>query len=150
MTFNYRSRLRGCGVTFVCMLIMPALLLGCSTKTSIPESAEMLTLSATITEIDDHGNAVTDILSEAFTERGWHLGDTLEATFATAQPIRFQFVEDYGDVPVGEYLGRFSTSTGRFKIAINHGSIAETLQLKSASQVTLRKVELAAPVKEVP
>ena len=150
MTFDYRFGLRGCGVTFVGLLIMTALIIGCSAKTGTPESAEMLTLSATIIEIDEHGNAVTDLGSEAFTARGWHLGDTLEATFATAQTIRIKFVENYGDVPVGEYLGRFSTSTGRFKLAINHGSIAETLQLKSASKVTLRKVALSVQEKEVP
>ena len=150
MTFDYRFRLHGHGVTFVCLLIITALIIGCSAKTSTLETASISPLSATITEIDDHGNAVTDLLSEAFTERGWQLGDTLEATFATGQPIQIKFVENYGDVPVGEYLGRFSTSTGRFKIAINHGNIAEKLQLKSGSKVTLRKVEPSFPEKEVP
>lgn len=145
MTFDNQFRLRG-GVAFVCLL----LIIGCSTKTSTLETASISPLSATISEIDAHGNAVTDLLIEAFTERGWQLGDTLEATFATGQPIQIKFVENYSDVPVGEYLGRFSTSTGWFKIAINHGNIAETLQLKSASKVTLRKVEPSFPEKEVP
>ena len=145
MTFDNQFRLRG-GVAFVFLLII----IGCSTKTSTLETASISPLSATISEIDDHGNAVTDLLIKAFTERGWQLGDTLEATFATGQPIQIKFVENYGDVPVGEYLGRFSTSTGWFKIAINHGNIAETLQLKSASKVTLRKVEPSFPEKEVP
>lgn len=145
MTFDNQFRLRG-GVAFVFLLII----IGCSTKTSTLETASISPLSATISEIDDHGNAVTDLLIKAFTERGWQLGDTLEATFATGQPIQIKFVENYGDVPVGEYLGRFSTSTGWFKIAINHGNIAETLQLKSASKVTLRKVALAVQQKEVP
>lgn len=145
MTFDNQFRLRG-GVAFVCLL----LIIGCSTKTSTLETASISPLSATISEIDAHGNAVTDLLIEAFTERGWQLGDTLEATFATGQPIQIKFVENYSDVPVGEYLGRFSTSTGWFKIAINHGNIAETLQLKSLSKVTLRKVEPSFPEKEVP
>ena len=145
MTFDNQFRLRG-GVAFVFLLII----IGCSTKTSTLETASISPLSATISEIDAHGNAVTDLLIKAFTERGWQLGDTLEATFATGQPIQIKFVENYGDVPVGEYLGRFSTSTGRFKIAINHGNIAETLQLKSQSKVTLRKVEPSFPEKEVP
>lgn len=145
MTFDNQFRLRG-GVAFVFLLII----IGCSTKTSTLETASISPLSATISEIDAHGNAVTDLLIEAFTERGWQLGDTLEATFATGQPIQIKFVENYSDVPVGEYLGRFSTSTGWFKIAINHGNIAETLQLKSASKVTLRKVEPSFPEKEVP
>lgn len=145
MTFDNQFRLRG-GVAFFCLLII----IGCSAKTSTLETPNISPLSATISEIDDHGNAVTDLLSEAFTERGWQLGDTLEATFATGQPIQIKFVENYGDVPVGEYLGRFSTSTGRFKIAINRGDIAETLHLKSQSKVTLRKVDLAVQEKEVP
>lgn len=145
MTFDNQFRLRG-GVAFVFLLII----IGCSTKTSTLETASISPLSATISEIDGHGNAVTDLLIEAFTERGWQLGDTLEATFATGQPIQIKFVENYSDVPVGEYLGRFSTSTGWFKIAINHGNIAETLQLKSQSKVTLRKVEPSFSEKEVP
>lgn len=145
MTFDNQFRLRG-GVAFVFLLII----IGCSTKTSTLETASISPLSATISEIDGHGNAVTDLLIEAFTERGWQLGDMLEATFATGQPIQIKFVENYSDVPVGEYLGRFSTSTGWFKIAINHGNIAETLQLKSQSKVTLRKVEPSFLEKEVP
>ena len=139
---QYRS---GCyTLTHICFLMTLTLLIGCSAKTSTPENAEMMSLSATITDIDDHGNAVTDLLIAPFTERGWELGDTLEATFETGEKIRIKFVENYGDVPVGEYLGRFSTSTKRFKIAINRGNIAETLKLKSQSQVALQKVELLA------
>ena len=103
----------------------------------------MTSLTGTIVEIDDHGNAVTDLYIAPFTERGWELGDMLEATFATGQKIRIKFVENYGDVPEGDYLGRFSTSTQQFKIAINMGNIAESLKLKSESKVVLQKV--AAP-----
>ena len=98
-------------------------------------------LTGTIVDIDDHGNAVTDLYSAAFTEHGWKLGDTLEATFDTGQKIQIKFVENYGDVPVGDYLGRFSTSTKQFKLAINMGNIAEALKLKSQSKVVLQKVE---------
>ena len=93
-----------------------------------------MSLSGTIVEIDDHGNAVTDLYIAPFTERGWELGDTLEATFATGQKIQIKFVENYGDVPEGDYLGRFSTSTQQFKIAINMGNIAESLKLQSPKQ----------------
>ena len=120
-----------------------ALLTGCSQKTSAPEIEQTPSLSGTIVEIDDHGNAVTDLYIASFTERGWELGDMLEATFATGQKIQIKFVENYGDVPEGEYLGRFSTSTKEFKIAINMGNIAEALKLKSESKVVLQKV--AAP-----
>ena len=120
-----------------------AVLVGCSQKTSVSETGEMTSLTGTIVEIDDHGNAVTDLYIAPFTERGWELGDMLEATFATGQKIRIKFVENYGDVPEGDYLGRFSTSTHQFKIAINMGNIAESLKLKSESKVVLQKV--AAP-----
>ena len=118
-----------------------ALLVGCSQKTSVPETGQMTSLTGTIVEIDDHGNAVTDLYIASFTERGWELGDTLEATFATGQKIQIKFVENYGDVPEGDYLGRFSTSTHQFKIAINMGNIAESLNLKSDSKVSLQKAE---------
>ncbi len=101
----------------------------------------MASLTGKIVEIDDHGNAVTDLEIDSFTERGWKLGDTLTATFETGQKIQIKFVENYGDVPVGDYLGRFSTSTERFKIAINMGDIAKTLELSSPSKVILQKVE---------
>ena len=101
----------------------------------------MTSLTGTIVEIDDHGNAVTDLFIAPFTERDWKLGDTLEATFATGQKIQIKFVENYGDVPEGEYLGRFSTSTKQFKIAINMGNISKTLELKNQSEVVLQKIE---------
>ena len=106
-----------------------------------PESSQSTSLTGTITEIDDHGNAVTDLVIAPFTERGWKLGDTLEAAFATGQKIEIKYVENYGDVPEGDYLGRFSTSTQRFKIAINMGNIAKTLELKSGTKVVLQKVD---------
>ena len=115
-------------------------LVGCSQKASVPETGAMTSLTGTIVEIDDHGNAVTDLTIAPFTERGWELGDTLEATFATGQKIQIQFVENYGDVPEGDYLGRFSTSTHQFKIAINMGNITESLKLKNQSKVVLQKV----------
>jgi S-adenosylmethionine hydrolase len=118
-----------------------SLLIGCSQKTNAPEISQATSLTGTIVEIDDHGNAVTDLFIAPFTERDWKLGDTLEATFATGQKIQIKFVENYGDVPEGEYLGRFSTSTKQFKVAINMGNISKTLELKNQSKVILQKVE---------
>ena len=115
--------------------------MGCSQKTEVPETSQTASLTGTIVEIDDHGNAVTDLNIAPFTERSWELGDTLEATFATGQKIQIKFVENYGDVPEGEYLGRFSTSTKQFKIAINMGNIAKSLKLESQSKVMLQKIE---------
>ena len=141
MKFYYQSCSHYWKLVFIAVFMTIALLIGCSQKTSAPEIGQTTLLSGTIVEIDDHGNAVTDLYIAPFTERGWELGDTLEATFATGQKIQIKFVENYGDVPEGEYLGRFSTSTKQFKIAINMGNISKTLELKNQSKVVLQKVE---------
>lgn len=139
--FYYQFCFRCWKLAFAGVLMTVVLLSGCSQKTGTPGIPQMTSLTGTIVEIDDHGNAVTDLEISPFTERGWKLGDTLEATFATGQKIQIKFVENYGDVPVGDYLGRFSTSTKQFKIAINMGNITEALKLKNQSKVVLQKVE---------
>ncbi len=144
MKFYYQSGSDYWKLVFIAHLMAIALLVGCSQKASVPETGEMTSLTGTIVEIDDHGNAVTDLYIAPFTERGWELGNTLEATFATGQKIQIKFVENYGDVPEGDYLGRFSTSTHQFKIAINMGNIAESLKLESDSKVVLQKVAASA------
>ena len=142
MKFRYHINTYYWRLVIFAICMTTVLLIGCSQKTGMPENLQTASLTATIVEIDDHGNAVTDLEIAPFTERGWKLGDTLEAAFETGQKIEIKFVENYGDVPVGDYLGRFSTSTKQFKIAINMGNIAETLKLKSQSKVTLQKVEI--------
>ena len=139
--FRYQSCSYYWRSTLIIVLVTTLLVIGCSQKIGTPETPQTASLTGTIVEIDDHGNAVTDLEIAPFTKRGWKLGDTLEATFATGQKIQIKFVENYGDVPVGDYLGRFSTSTKQFKIAINMGNISETLKLKSQSKVVLQKVE---------
>ena len=141
MKFFYQSCADSWKLTLIPILVTTVFLIGCSQKTGMSENSQIASLSGTIVEIDDHGNAVTDLEIAPFTERGWKLGDTLEATFATGQKIQIKFVENYGDVPVGDYLGRFSTSTKQFKIAINMGNITETLKLKNQSEVVLQKVD---------
>ena len=141
MKFYHQFCLYNRQLAFIAIFMTIAFFIGCSQKTSAPEPSQSTSLTGTITAIDDHGNAVTDLEISPFTERGWQLGDTLEAVFATGQKIEIKFVENYGDVPEGEYLGRFSTSSKRFKIAINMGNIAKTLKLNSPSKVALRKVE---------
>ena len=140
MKFCYQYRLYYWRLTLITMLITGTFLIGCAQKTEVPETSQATLLTGTIVEIDDHGNAVTDLYIAPFTERGWKLGDTLEATFGTGQKIQIKFVENYGDVPEGDYLGRFSTSTKQFKIAINMGNITESLKLKNDSKVVLQKV----------
>ena len=141
MKFCYQYCLHYWRLTLVAVFITGPFLIGCAQKTQAPETPQAMLLTGTIVEIDDHGNAVTDLYIAHFTERGWELGDTLEATFATGQKIQIKFVENYGDVPEGEYLGRFSTSTKQFKIAINMGNISESLKLKNQGEVVLQKVK---------
>ena len=141
MKFRYQVNKDYWKLVISVIYVTTVLFIGCSQKTSTLETPQMTSLTGTIVEIDDHGNAVTNLEIAPFTERGWKLGDTLEAAFATGQKIQIKFVENYGDVPVGDYLGRFSTSTKQFKIAINMGNIAEALKLKNQSKVVLQKVE---------
>ena len=142
MKFRYQSS--DWRSALIAVLVTTLLFIGCSQKVGTQQTPQTASLTGTIVEIDDHGNAVTDLEIAPFTERGWKLGDALEATFETGQKIRIKFVENYGDVPVGDYLGRFSTSTKQFKLAINMGNISETLKLKSESKVMLQKVESAS------
>ena len=143
MKFFYQSCLRCWKIVLVVICLGTVSLIGCSQKTSAPEALQTVSLSGTIVEIDDHGNAVTDLEIAPFTERGWKLGDTLEAAFETGQKVQIKFVENYGDVPVGDYLGRFSTSTKQFKIAINMGDLTKTLKLKNQTKVVLQKVDVS-------
>ena len=143
MKFCYQSEIYYWKFVSISLLMTTILFMGCSQKTSTSESSQSTSLSGTVTEFDDHGNAVTDLEIAPFKERGWKLGDTLEATFATGQKIQIKFVENYGDVPEGDYLGRFSTSTERFKIAINMGNISKSLELSSPSKVVLQKGGIA-------
>ena len=112
---------------------------GCAGKTIETDSSDLPKLSGIITEIDDHGNAVTDISIQIFTKNGWKLGDNLEVVFSTGQKITIKYVENYSDVPDGDYLGRFSTTSGQFKIAINNGNLAGALKLKVQTTITLIK-----------
>jgi len=92
-----------------------------------------------IDTIDDHGNAVTNIPENLFAKLEWQIGDTLKVEFTKGQKIQCQYVKDYGDVPVGDYLCRFS-SEGLLKIAINQGYLAEDLKLEKFSKVIIRKI----------
>ena len=128
MKFYDQFCLRNQRLGFIALLVITALFIGCSQKTSVPEPSQTTPLSGTITEIDDHGNAVTDLEIAPFTERGWKLGDTLEASFATGQKIQIKFVENYGDVPEGEYLGRFRPLRNVSKLRLTWENIAKNLR----------------------
>ena len=120
-------------------LAITALITGCATKTL--EGEHSTPIVGQIIKIDEHGNAVTDIDLNRFAVLRCQLSDTLAVEFSNGQKIRIKYVSDYGDVKVDEYLGRFSTRRGLFKIAINQGNIADALKLESAGKVVLRKVE---------
>ena len=62
-----------------------------------------------IDTIDGHGNAVTNIPESLFARLEWQRGDTLEVEFTKSRKIVCQYVKDYGDVPVDDYLCRFSS-----------------------------------------
>jgi len=93
-----------------------------------------------IDTIDDHGNAVTNIPENLFARLEWQIGGTLEVEFPKGRKVQCQYVKDYGDVPVGDYLCRFS-SEGLLKIAINQGYLAENLKLEKLSKVIIRKIK---------
>ena len=122
--------------------------LGCGGKTATDEGMAMAEkvahqeIMGQITAIDNHANVVTDIKPAAFTTLGWKLKDTITVEFEDGQQISCRYVENYGDVPVGDYLVRFSVEGSVLKIAINEGYLAESLKIKSPGKVVLRKMQI--------
>ena len=138
-----------CNVLFyVLILIVEATLcLGCSGKTATEEGmaaaekAAQEEIMGQITAIDNHANVVTDIKPAAFSALGWKKKDAITVEFEDGQKINCLYVENYGDVPVGDYLVRFDIEESVLKIAINEGYLAETLKIKSSGKVVLRKMQ---------
>ncbi len=137
-------------VLFYALILMigTVLWLGCSGKTGTEEGMAEAEKAASeevmgqITAIDNHANVVTDIKPAAFTALGWKLKDTVTVEFEDGQKIDCRYVENYGDVPVGDYLVRFDIEESVLKIAINEGYLAETLKIKSPGKVVLRKMHM--------
>ena len=131
----------------VILMVGTMLWLGCSGKTATEggmaetEKAAPEEIMGQITSIDNHANVVTDIKPAAFTALGWKLKDAITVEFEDGQKINCRYVENYGDVPVGDYLVRFSVDGGVLKIAINEGYLAETLKIKSPGKVVLRRTQ---------
>ena len=129
------------------LIVGTMLWLGCSGKTATEEemaTAEKATheeIMGQITAIDNHANVVTDIKPAAFTALGWKLKDAITVEFEDGQKINCLYVENYGDVPVGDYLVRFDIEESVLKIAINEGYLAETLKIKSPGKVILHKMQ---------
>ena len=129
------------------VMVGTMLWMGCSGKTATEEGMAETERAAPeeivgqITSIDNHANVVTDIKPAAFTGLGWKLKDTITVEFDDGQKINCRYVENYGDVPVGDYLVRFSVEQSVLKIAINEGYLAETLKIKSPGKVVLRKMQ---------
>ncbi len=136
-------------VLFYALTITVAMMLsmGCSGKTATeegmaePEKAALEEIMGQITAIDNHSNVVTDIKPAAFTALGWNLKDAITVQFEDGQKIDCIYVENYGDVPVGDYLVRFDVEDSVLKIAINEGYLAETLKIKSPGKVVLHKMQ---------
>ena len=136
-------------VLFYALTITVAMMLsmGCSGKTATeegmaePEKAALEEIMGQITAIDNHANVVTDIKPAAFTALGWNLKDAITVQFEDGQKIDCIYVENYGDVPVGDYLVRFDVEDSVLKIAINEGYLAETLKIKSPGKVVLHKMQ---------
>lgn len=129
------------------LMVGAMLWLGCSGKTAKEEGMAEAEKAAheeivgQITAIDNHANVVTDIKPAAFTALGWKLKDALTVEFEDGKKIDCLYVENYGDVPVGDYLVRFSVEGSVLKIAINEGYLAETLKIKSPGKVVLRRTK---------
>ena len=129
------------------LIVGTMLLVGCSGKTATEEGmaeaeeAAPEEIMGQITSIDNHANVVTDIKPAAFTALGWKQKDAITVEFEDGQTISCLYVEKYGDVPVGDYLVRFSIEQSVLKIAINEGYLAETLKIKSPGKVVLRRAQ---------
>ena len=130
----------------VILMVVTVLWMGCIGKTSTEEGmtaaekAAQEEIMGQIMSIDNHANVVTDIKPAAFSALGWKLKDAITVEFEDGQKIDCRYVENYGDVPVGDYLVRFSVEQSVLKIAINEGYLAETLKIKSPGKVVLRKM----------
>ena len=137
-------------VLFYALILMVGtmLWLGCSGKTATEEGmaeaekAAPEEIMGQITAIDNHANVVTDIKPAAFSALGWKLKDAITVEFEDGQKINCLYVENYGDVPVGDYLVRFDIEESVLKIAINEGYLAETLKIKSSGKVVLHKTQV--------
>ena len=129
------------------LMVGTMLWLGCSGKTGTEEGmakaeeAAREEIVGQITSIDNHSNVVTDIKPAAFTALGWNLKDAITVEFEDGQKIDCLYVENYGDVPVGDYLVRFDVEESVLKIAINEGYLAETLKIKSPGKVVVHKIQ---------
>ena len=136
-------------VLFYVLILMVGTMfwLGCGGKTATDEGMAKVEkiahqeIMGQITAIDNHANVVTDIKPAAFTALGWKLKDAITVEFEDGQQISCLYVENYGDVPVGDYLVRFDIEESVLKIAINEGYLAETLKIKSPGKVVLRKMQ---------
>ncbi len=113
-------------VLFYMLILMvgPMLWLGCVGKTATDEGMAKTEkvadqeIMGQITAIDNHANVVTDIKPAAFTALGWKLKDTITVEFEDGGEINCLYVENYGDVPVGDYLVRFSVEVACLKLPL--------------------------------
>ncbi len=81
------------------------------------------------------GNLVTNVDAEEFLKLGYHRGDTLPLTLGD-QKIDLQFVKTFSDVPLKTPL-TYIDSRGRFALAVNQASFAETYGIKPPVKFTI-------------
>ncbi|MCX5970284.1 MAG: SAM-dependent chlorinase/fluorinase, partial [Coprothermobacterota bacterium] len=88
--------------------------------------------------IDTFGDVQFNITSAQARQAGWVIGDSIQISVGTASPFAAPFVRTYGDVPEGSAL-IFQASTDFLEIAVNMGSMKESLQAEVGTPVVLEK-----------
>lgn len=90
-----------------------------------------------IVVIDDYGNAISNIPKNLFESLHWSLGAMLRVK-VDEQEFTVKFVQAYGDVPTGQYLGLFGSGEV-FEVALNQGNLAKSLNLKRGDTIEISK-----------
>ena len=87
--------------------------------------------------IDEYGNALTNIPRTLFGGSDIVLGDKIVVSVGDpAQAIEVKYVNTYGDVPVGEYIGLFGSGEV-LELAINQGNLGSALKLQQGDRVLI-------------
>jgi hypothetical protein len=86
-----------------------------------------------VIHIDRFGNAITNVPGKVLEKQGPAGNWALKAGNSVIESIR----ETYAQVGTGEMLA-LTGSTGLIEIAVNRGSAASTLKLKSGTEVLFR------------
>ncbi|MBN1598260.1 MAG: SAM-dependent chlorinase/fluorinase [Bacteroidales bacterium] len=92
-------------------------------------------INGSVIYIDSYANAITNISKETFEKVG---NRRMYEMFIQSNHYRIDKIsQSYNEVPVGELVALFN-SIGLLEIAINHGNVAELLNLKVSSAVRIK------------